>query len=187
MATLSIFIAGLFFGSLGTIMVLSLLGGKEVKEGKKMLNEIDSLIDSFDLRFHSRVKNFVYINGYKYTIIYMTDINKIAIMEGVRVVLSHQILTEMNEKIATKIKNRFDYEINDVVTLSGVTYSKNIVGGMNPDPNSHRTDSNDPANTKQDKQPIIFNTDTILEKITSNGYDSLSDGEKKWLDDVSKK
>ena len=180
---MSVFFIGFTVGIITTIVGIlflgAIVGGKDVREGKKILKEVESKLDSYDLKFHSRIKNFVYINGYKYTIIYMTDLNKIAIMEGVRVVLSHSILTDMNDKLATKIKERFDKEINNVTVLNGITYSNNILG---TDPKSSSGKWKAPGKNKRE---VYYDTDLILDKISESGYESLTDGEKKWLEDVS--
>ncbi len=75
----------------------------------------------------------------------------------------------------TKVKMTMEYEDH------GYLHVKNSIPPMNPNIIVEFEDL-----TKEEEQEIFYDIDEILDKISNDGYDSLTEDEKKFLDKKSK-
>jgi hypothetical protein len=168
---------------------------------KKFLNILNEL-ESGRSKFRTRFSNSVYINisleeyG-KVDIVYMIDKNDIAIFKGIDCILTtHSVNRKIIDNIIYKIKRIHDNDINDVVNIFGLIMNRkefeNISKMKIDDFNKMRYS---PMNTTYDISDVDkivksneskFNIDDILDKISSIGIESLSNDERKFLEDYSK-
>jgi hypothetical protein len=163
---------------------------------KKFLNILNEL-ESGRSKFRTRFSNSVYINisleeyG-KVDIVYMIDKNDIAIFKGSDCILTtHSVDRKIVDNIIYKIKRIHDNDINDIVNIFGLIMNRkefeNLTKVKIEDFGKIKYD-----NELSDIDKIVksneskFNIDDILDKISSIGIESLSNDERKFLEDYSK-
>lgn len=163
---------------------------------KKFLNILNEL-ESGRSKFRTRFSNSVYINisleeyG-EVDIVYMIDKNDIAIFKGSDCILTtHSVDRKIVDNIIYKIKRIHDNDINDIVNIFGLIMNRKEFEKLT------KVKIEDFGKIKYDNElsdidKIIkynesnFNIDDILDKISSIGIESLSNDERKFLEDYSK-
>lgn len=157
---MSVLIGTLLFIS-GSITTLIILGSSVIKDyisDNKTLKDINHFLDKGKLKFHSRLEDIVYIKGYKqYTIVYSIKGKSISLLDGINPISTHNKTT-----LSDKIEKEFFKEINNITTLCGHIYSKNILTKYD----------DDSKKSEKDDDPKIDHMDTILDQISSDGIES---------------
>lgn len=145
--------------------------------------------------FKTRVNNTVYINTKLHEtgevdIILFLDTKKVAIFQNNACLhTSDAINEELKNEIVKEIEERYAVEIEDVVDLLGNKISrKEIDDRMNEILSTNVEELFQTLNTKntEDSPYTQEDIDAIFDKIAKNGITSISDEEKKILDDYSK-
>lgn len=167
---------------------------------KNIFNEVSHSIKSENSRFKSRFLQTSYINTVTPTmgiidIIYLMDKNDIAILKDNKVeYTSDGVDRELIDEIILLILRKHNNEINDVVNVFGLLFSKKdfesnfkmkvedfnkIMYKLNNEKFGPGVDSI--IKNNQDS----FDIDEILDKIGKYGMGSLTEEEKKYLNDYS--
>lgn len=148
--------------------------------------------------FKTRVNNTVYINTNLHEtgevdVILFLDTKKVAIFKNNECLhTSDAINDELKNEIVKEIEERYAVEIEDVVELLGNKISrKEIDEKMNDILNTRLEDLFQYPNTneseKQEETYTQEDVEAIFDKITKGGMASITEDEKRILDDYSKK
>lgn len=170
------------------------------KKYKKEITDIfQNILDNIytnKTRFGSRINNNVTIitelpNLGTVNILYLIDKKDIAIFKGDRCIhTSDSVYNTLVEDITLGIEIFYKHEINDVVNVLGMIFSRqefenkfgikveDIKKGM------FKGDLSDIDKIKQ-RNEVKFNIDDILDRISSVGIDNLTPEERKFLDNYN--
>lgn len=161
----------------------------------KQFNEVLSNIERGNSKFKSRVNSTVYIESTllkhgSVDIVYLIDKGDIAIFkDGNCLYTSHTVDKSIINSIMISINRYHKKEIDNVVTVLGMTFSKDEFERIFK---IKFEDLNISVNESSDIDKIVENNnsrydiDEILDKISKDGISSLSTDEKKYLEDYSK-
>jgi hypothetical protein len=146
-------------------------------------------------KFKSRVNSTVYIESTlsdhgSIDILYMINNNDIAIFKDSNCIYtSHKVDRGLINDIISQIIKDYKSEIEDVVNILGMVFSKSEFERLF---RVKFEDINISINEQSDIDKIMednnsrFDIDEILDKINQDGISSLSPNEKKYLEDYSK-
>jgi hypothetical protein len=199
------FALGTFFGMLLLHKVTSIRDKKAkekiVNDIVRNYNEVYNNILLSNCNFKSRVNNIAYISSSlvdhgDVEIIYILDKIDIAIFkDGKCIYTSDLVNKELVLKITSLVEHKYQKELNDVVSILGMTFSKDIfektfkikyddikdqLGGF--DENSNKSEIDKIVSENEYR----YNIDEILDKIGKDGIQKLTPEEKKFLDNYSK-
>jgi hypothetical protein len=201
-------VLGFTLGTLfGMFMLHKVTSIREKKAKEKIVNDIvdiynevyNNLITS-NCSFKSRVNNIAYISSSlvehgDIEIIYILDKIDIAIFkDGQCIYTSDLVNKDLVLKITTLVEYKYKKELNDVVSILGMTFSKNVFEktfGIKYDDIKDQLGVFDgKKNSEIDKivseNEFRYNIDEILDKIGKEGIQKLTPEEKNFLDNYSK-
>ncbi len=197
------FVFGLILGgySLWTINL--------IRDNMKKIKIIDNITSNYDevyqnainsnLKFKSRVNNIAYLstnlkNHSDVEVMYMIDKQDVAIFkEGKCIYTSDLVNKDLINKLVSLINQKFHQEINDVVNILGMTFSKEFfektfkikyddIKDIPQNMSSSKSDISQIIEENENK----FSIDSILDKINKVGIENLTSDEKNFLDNFSK-
>jgi hypothetical protein len=161
----------------------------------KQFNEVLSNIERGNSKFKSRVNSTVYIESTlskhgSVDIVYLIDKGDIAIFkDGNCLYTSHTVDKSIINSIIISINKYHKKEIDNVVSVLGMTFSKDeferIFKIKFEDLNISVNESSDIDKIVEDNR-TRYDIDEILDKISKDGITSLSPDEKQYLEDYSK-
>lgn len=198
------FVMGFLFKAFidGTKQTLTAI--KIKKENEQKYKQVLRKIQKGNSKFKTRVNNTVYISTTLHEIgdvdvILFLDTKKVAIFQNsVCLHTSDVINEELRKEIVKEIEERYKTEIDDVVELLGNKISRTEIEDkisevMQSDEVNSKLEelrqylSNvDNINIVEDYGYTQEDVDTIFDKIAKSGIKSITDDEKKILDDYSK-
>lgn len=193
---------------IGTFFTRIIRDYNNKKSLKLLQDEINTIfkkilfnVDSGKTNYFSRINNNVTINTELdnlglISIVYLIDKKDIVIFSGDRCIYTSDMVDEeIIKSIIDSIESTYNVEINDTVNVMGMIYyridfekkfnikvddlKKNMFG-----PNTNNVEVSDVEQIIQ-KNKDKLNIDSILDKISSVGIDSLTDAEKKFLENYS--
>jgi hypothetical protein len=165
--------------------------------------EVLSIVNSPETKFKSRINNIAYfsMNLSRHGIvevIYILDKKDIAIFKDNKCIYTSDLVDKDTiTSITSGLYFRFSTEINDVVSILGLTFSKEMFEKtfkIKYDDIKDQLDSMSSGSTTESEIDKIvseneykFNIDDILDKIGREGIQKLTTEEKQFLDNYSKK
>lgn len=141
-----------------------------------------------ELIFTKRVNDYLYFKWKNWEVIVVLDKNAIYLYENdICFATSTQIpKSNVPDKLILDIKNKWKYEIDDVVIVNNVKLSTYLVKNqIEQISQTFEQEINKMFNQQFTPEPD-FDIDTILDKINKVGYNNLSNEEKEFLKNVSK-
>lgn len=174
-----------------------------LKNRQKQFNEILSKVSTGKSRFKTRVNQTVYISVKlsdhgKVNVVYLMDKKDLAIFkEDVCLYTSESIEPSLIENIITTIEDRHSYRIDDIVNILGFIFYREefekSFGMKMEDINKSFSIKPQQSNSESEIDNIVndnmtkFDIDEVLDKIGKVGIEMLSEEEKEFLDNYSKK
>jgi hypothetical protein len=174
-----------------------------LKNRQKQFNEILSKVSTGKSRFKTRVNQTVYISVKlsdhgKVNLVYLMDKKDLAIFkEDVCLYTSESIESSLIENIITTIEDRHSYRIDDIVNILGFIFYREefekSFGMKMEDINKsfsikpQQLDSDSEIDNIVNDNMTKFDIDEVLDKIGKVGIEMLSEEEKEFLDNYSKK
>ena len=174
-----------------------------LKNRQKQFNEILSKVSTGKSRFKTRVNQTVYISVKlsdhgKVNVVYLMDKKDLAIFkEDVCLYTSESIEPSLIENIITTIEDRHSYRIDDIVNILGFIFYREefekSFGMKMEDINKsfsikpQQLDSDSEIDNIVNDNMTKFDIDEVLDKIGKVGIEMLSEEEKEFLDNYSKK
>ncbi len=201
------FILGIIWGFVMYHISLSI---KEKNRNKKIIKEINSkfkevLINiknkktvfvsrvNHTVMFDTRIQNLDVVN-----IVYLMDKQIVCIFKDNNCIYTSDSLdNNIKSDLLIEINKEFSVQINDVVNIMGMTISKeefnkrmqDIQDVLKQNPNSLNIDldlQKDTINDIVEENDKKFDVDTILDKISRHGINSITKEEKEFLDNLNK-
>jgi hypothetical protein len=201
------FILGIIWGFVMYHISLSI---KEKNRNKKIIKEINSkfkevLINiknkktvfvsrvNHTVMFDTRIQNLDVVN-----IVYLMDKQIVCIFKDNNCIYTSDSLdNNIKSDLLIEINKEFSVQINDVVNIMGMTISKeefnkrmqDIQDVLKQNPNSINIDldlQKDTINEIVEENDKKFDVDTILDKISRHGINSITKEEKEFLDNLNK-
>jgi hypothetical protein len=201
------FILGIIWGFVMYHISLSI---KEKNRNKKIIKEINSkfkevLINiknkktvfvsrvNHTVMFDTRIQNLDVVN-----IVYLMDKQIVCIFKDNNCIYTSDSLdNNIKSDLLIEINKEFSVQINDVVNIMGMTISKeefnkrmqDIQDVLKQNPNSLNIDldlQKDTINEIVEENDKKFDVDTILDKISRHGINSITKEEKEFLDNLNK-
>lgn len=171
-----------------------------LKDRQNQFNEILTKLSTGKTRFKTRVNQTVYISVKlkdhgKVNLLYLMDKKDIAIFkEDKCLYTSDQVDQNLLIDIITSIENRHGWKIEDVVNVLGFVFYREDFEksfGMKFDDISKslgmRPQSDSEIDNIVNNNETKFDIDEVLDKIGKLGIEMLSEEEKEFLDNYSKK
>ena len=200
-----------FLGMAGGIKLSDFINNRKIKKQnddilknrQKQFNEILSKVSTGKSRFKTRVNQTVYISVKlsdhgKVNVVYLMDKKDLAIFkEDVCLYTSESIEPSLIENIITTIEDRHSYRIDDIVNILGFIFYREefekSFGMKMEDINKSFSIKPQQSNSESEIDNIVndnmtkFDIDEVLDKIGKVGIEMLSEEEKEFLDNYSKK
>jgi uncharacterized protein YneF (UPF0154 family) len=171
-----------------------------LKDRQNQFNEILTKLSTGKTRFKTRVNQTVYISVKlkdhgKVNLLYLMDKKDIAIFkEDKCLYTSDQVDQNLLIDIITSIENRHGWKIEDVVNVLGFVFYREDFEksfGMKFDDISKslgmRPQSDSEIDNIVNNNETKFDIDEVLDKIGKLGIEMLSEEEREFLDNYSKK
>jgi hypothetical protein len=172
-----------------------------LKDRQNQFNEILTKLSTGKTRFKTRVNQTVYISVKlkdhgKVNLLYLMDKKDIAIFkEDKCLYTSDQVDQNLLTDIITSIENRHGWKIEDVVNVLGFVFYREDFEksfGMKFDDISkslgmRQQQSDSEIDNIVNNNETKFDIDEVLDKIGKLGIEMLSEEEKEFLDNYSKK
>lgn len=171
-----------------------------LKDRQNQFNEILTKLSTGKTRFKTRVNQTVYISVKlkdhgKVNLLYLMDKKDIAIFkEDKCLYTSDQVDQNLLTDIITSIENRHGWKIEDVVNVLGFVFYREDFEksfGMKFDDISKslgmRPQSDSEIDNIVNNNETKFDIDEVLDKIGKLGIEMLSEEEREFLDNYSKK
>lgn len=172
------------------------------KENEQKYKQVLRKIQKGKSKFKTRVNNTVYISTTLHEIgdvdvILFLDTKKVAIFQNSTCLYTSDAINEdLKNEIVKEIEERYAVEIDDVVELLGNKISRTEI----EDKISEVMQSDEVNSKLEELRQHLYNVENIVEdygytqedvdaifdKIAKNGMKSITDDEKKILDDYSK-
>ena len=184
-------------GALGVLLYLYKTSTKEKQKRLDIFRNIISLLQGNKCSFKERIGNIVYININKeeQLVLNISD-DFFGVYNGIKFIeiSSNDLSEDILVGIPNLIKQKFNKEINDVVYIGELAYSKNYVKRvwgeeiLNAliEQNEQITISMKMDNWVDVFEEETFDLDDILDKISLSGINSLSESEKKFLQNYNR-
>jgi hypothetical protein len=168
---------------------------QDLKKSKKELDSIYSNlltnVSNGNSKFIYRINNYLRIdtqieNLGNVNIFFYTNKNNINIFRGDDILYtSHNVDSDILQKLNFLLKTKYSVEINDTVNVFGLVYSrKYFIETFNLNPNIFNNKIDEPI---QKDEEVVLDIDSILDKINSVGFNNLTKKEKEFLNKYSKK
>lgn len=198
------FVMGFLFKAFIDVTKQTLTAIKIKKENEQKYKQVLRKIQKGKSKFKTRVNNTVYISTTLHElgdvdVILFLDTKKVAIFQNSACLhTSDAINEELRKEIVKEIEERYKTEIDDVVELLGNKISRTEIEDkisevMQSDEVNSKLEelrqylSNvDNINIVEDYGYTQEDVDAIFDKIAKTGMKSITDDEKKILDDYSK-
>lgn len=196
------FVMGFLFKAFIDGIKKTLTAIKLKKENEQKYKQVLRKIQKGKSKFKTRVNNTVYISTTLYEIgdvdvILFLDTKKVAIFQNSTCLYTSDAINEdLKNEIVKEIEERYAVEIDDVVELLGNKISRTEI----EDKISEVMQSDEVNSKLEELRQHLYNVENIVEdygytqedvdaifdKIAKNGMKSITDDEKKILDDYSK-
>jgi hypothetical protein len=201
------FILGIIWGFVTYHIALQV---KEKAKNKKIINEINSKFK--EVLSNIKNKKTVFVSRVNHTVMFDTKIQNLDVVNIVYLMdkqivcifkdnnciyTSDSLDNNIKSDLLIEINREFSNQINDVVNIMGMTISKeefnkrmqDIQDILKSDPNSLNIDLDLNKNTINDiveENNKKFDVDSILDKISKHGINSITKEEKDFLDNLNK-